>query len=661
MPAATPGSRHSTAPTFASPAFVAPNSVSQDPLCAPLTLLFRSPLLSTPPLEHVVLYTPASRLPSPNHRASGRQRGQCRGRQSRRESWRCRGFWCSFPPPRDCETDHCGYHPAKCQGGSAAQLAEEPQGARARPQADRASPPRRCASPAATAEAPHVEAVLPALATTTAAAEKNPIDVTYLPEAKTAVAAAAAAAPGGTTREVVDPEVVFLLALQQNSELSLGASSAALRLLREAEQQFSAAYGSNQERSQPAQEEALRASRLAAAAAQLCRSLQAHIPSVPLPAVPEAAAAASPPPLPNVGLLTAQIAALEAMLQVELHHQKALLLLSSADERRAAISEVLWCVAALVTVLPHFFQPNQQQQQPGGYRSAAAAAVAEACPRLGQTLLQIADLALQGGDRVKQQQQLQEQQQQQLQEQQQGADTYMRKRLDTTGADGLMPTLQALAILCDARRVGTQWAEMLTQPLQGSPSPEAFKNCALIALLEQLVSRDDHRGVLQAALSVACNLAAGPPQTEDAAVVLLPQAAAILSSGNTYDIVREAAEMVLHLAFNNGCRHLQSVVAATPAVLPSYLDILDRCKVNHDLPTAIIALDYISAILEREPSARQEIYALDGIAKMESVQFLSNEALDRKVSWIISTYFDGFSDEEEEQSPASFNTFTASA
>ncbi|OEH73756.1 hypothetical protein cyc_04003 [Cyclospora cayetanensis] len=342
------------------------------------------------------------------------------------------------------------------------------------------------------------------------------------------------------------------------------------------------------------------------------------------------------------------------MLQVELHHQKALLLLSSADERRAAISEVLWCVAALVTVLPHFFQPNQQQQQPGGYRSAAAAAVAEACPRLGQTLLQIADLALQGGDRVKQQQQLQEQQQQQLQEQQQGADTYMRKRLDTTGADGLMPTLQALgknkvlrkqqpsqrsrnsstwlslvspesagscavdaaAILCDARRVGTQWAEMLTQPLQGSPSPEAFKNCALIALLEQLVSRDDHRGVLQAALSVACNLAAGPPQTEDAAVVLLPQAAAILSSGNTYDIVREAAEMVLHLAFNNGCRHLQSVVAATPAVLPSYLDILDRCKVNHDLPTAIIALDYISAILEREPSARQEIYALDGIAHL---------------------------------------------
>ncbi|KAL8272075.1 hypothetical protein Esti_004010 [Eimeria stiedai] len=418
----------------------------------------------------------------------------------------------------------------------------------------------------------------------------------------------------------------------------LGACKPALHLLQQSERQFAAAYAEKQQQQQQkAEEECLAAVRSVTIAARLCGNLQRHIPDSGV-----AAAAA------DVALLAARIAVLESILRIELQQQQALLLLSSGDARRACVAEVLWCLHAEVRALLLFSQHEQQQQQQqqecgSEFCSAAAAAVGAACPTLASTLLKVVEEALQGAARARQPPHLLQQEQQQEQQQllqQRDPDAFLRERLDKTGADGLVPALQCLAVLCDSRRVSRMWASDLTGP-QGP---------LLLSLLQHLLRNDDHRGVLQAALSVVTSLAAGPPQSEKAVSSLLPLVVSILSSASSFDIKREAAEAVLHLAFNNDAMYLREVLAAEPDVLSSLLDMIEHCK--YDLASVLICLDFFAEVLEREPRTRAHVQAMDGIARIESVQFVHSEAVDKRVSWLISRYFDGLSDEENEEPSA---------
>ncbi|KAL8436993.1 hypothetical protein Efla_007847 [Eimeria flavescens] len=421
---------------------------------------------------------------------------------------------------------------------------------------------------------------------------------------------------------------------------ALGACKPALHLLQQAERQFAAACAAKQQQQQQQQGEGadkqcLSAVRLVTIAARLCGNLQRHIPDSGVAAAATPAAAAA-----DASLLAARIAALEGMLKVELQQQQALLLLSSGDERRACVAEVLWCLNVEVRALLLFYQHEQQQQQQQQQQqhfsrqfcSAAAAAVGAECPNLALTLLRLIDMALQGSARAKNS----HEQQQQQQQQQRDPDAFLRERLDKTGADGLVPALQCLAVLCDSRRVGLLWGSEIL----ASHGPQ------LLSLLQHLLQTDDHRGVLHAALSVVTSLAAGPPSFQEAALALLPSVASILHSASSFDIRREAAEGVLHLAMNNEARHLDKVLAASPSVVDSLLDTLERSK--YDLASVLICLDFFSGLLDKKPKMRAEIQAADGIAKLESVQFVHGEEIDKRVSWLVARYFDDLSEEEEE-------------
>ncbi|CDI79477.1 hypothetical protein EAH_00043600 [Eimeria acervulina] len=83
--------------------------------------------------------------------------------------------------------------------------------------------------------------------------------------------------------------------------------------------------------------------------------------------------------------------------------------------------------------------------------------------------------------------------------------------------------------------------------------------------------------------------------------------------------------------------------------------MIEHCK--YDFTSVMIGLDFIGGVLEKEPKTRMEIYEMDGIAKLESVQFLHNEAIDKRVSTLISKYLDGFSEDEEEPPPNAFSAF----
>nr|CEL70701.1 TPA: hypothetical protein BN1204_063810 [Neospora caninum Liverpool] len=232
-------------------------------------------------------------------------------------------------------------------------------------------------------------------------------------------------------------------------------------------------------------------------------------------------------------------------------------------------------------------------------------------------------------------------------------------RFNENGADILIPALKILALLCSNVRVRSCWAGAVV-----AVGGEAFRDLVASCFEKR---RTIHRqvrvsektvtprgrwvghgsatlGVFCAALSLVASLAAGPPQQTDYVVPLIRGLAEILHSAEPVDIRREAAVSLLHVGLNHGKKHLSEVVHAEPSVIQGMLDILEQNK--YDRACVITALDFLNGVLESQPTGRVEVYRRDGIAKIESAQFLHDQAIDNFISWMVSHYFDDFNEAE---------------
>ncbi|PHJ20206.1 hypothetical protein CSUI_005960 [Cystoisospora suis] len=216
------------------------------------------------------------------------------------------------------------------------------------------------------------------------------------------------------------------------------------------------------------------------------------------------------------------------------------------------------------------------------------------------------------------------------------------KRFNGNGADILVPALKLLNLFCACLPLADTWADDMI-----SAGGEDFQR-----LLVKLLQQKDvmHRGVLCATLSFVACMAAGASQRTDYVVALIKPAAEILNSAEPYDIRREAAVYLLHMALNHGKRHLDKVVGAEPSVIQGMLDILEQNK--YDRASVMIALDFLRGVLDARPSSRMDVYRRDGIAKIESAQFLHDPAVDDLISWMVSHYFDDFNEAEEDDEEA---------
>ncbi|KFH16108.1 hypothetical protein TGMAS_247300 [Toxoplasma gondii MAS] len=212
-------------------------------------------------------------------------------------------------------------------------------------------------------------------------------------------------------------------------------------------------------------------------------------------------------------------------------------------------------------------------------------------------------------------------------------------RFNENGADILIPALKILALLCSNFRVRTCWADAVV-----AVGGDAFRDLLASCFKTR---RTIHRGVYCAALALVASLAAGPPQQTDYVVPLIRGLAEILHSAEPVDIRREAAVSLLHVGLNHGKKHLNAVVEAEPSVIQGMLDILEQNK--YDRACVITALDFVNGVLESVPTGRVEVYRRDGIAKIESAQFLHDRAIDNFISWMVSHYFDDFNEAEGDE------------
>ncbi|PFH38246.1 hypothetical protein BESB_005870 [Besnoitia besnoiti] len=517
--------------------------------------------------------------------------------------------------------------------------------------------------------------------------------------------------PGTTTLRLlmrrVQQEVVYALANiaadYQGGVLELGGASLALQTMHDALLELAAIPAASPEASAPTAPfgaaEAARASGCAPALRLRTGGwLLANLLRPPLFG-PAALAAMLGCTLPETGasdggdVHPGGVQVLCALLHLEVEQQHAAMRLPANDDRRGAVAEGLWCLLLFLEAIfcGHPPIPPQALAQGGaegpggrlgpGWEGAAAAEektakTLERVPELVPLLLRLVFEAFQGAETRRETRRAAMATgpsagfsfgatptdsmgappkptgepgsggaETASAEWQGGLGDSERDRLNRVNenaSDILVPALKILALLCSSIRVRTSWADTLV-----TAGGDAFRDLVSSCFAQQGTV---HRGVLCATLSLVANLAAGLPPHTAYVVPLAPAVAAILHSSEPFDIRREAAVSLLHMALNHGKKHLDEVVRVEPSVVQGMLDILEQNK--YDRASVLIALDFLNGVLEAQPGGRVEVYRRDGIAKIESAQFLHDAAVDDKISWMVSHYFDDFNEAEEEDEEA---------
>ncbi|CBZ55955.1 conserved hypothetical protein [Neospora caninum Liverpool] len=366
----------------------------------------------------------------------------------------------------------------------------------------------------------------------------------------------------------------------------------------------------------------------------------------------------------TAGLRLGGLQVLHALLRLEVEHQHAALRLPANDDRRAAVAEGLWSLLLFLEAVlrgpvvpavdPHHRSKAAMQRtlDHSGAGAAAAAAEEETAKTLELVAPEIVSLLI----RL-------------VFEAFQGAETWRTRRR----AAAMQGTNQALfsggidSTFAFGAKGGSmdspaaERAQAGTVPRFGAGGPLDVTTSELVGdrgdgVTDRLARFNENGAdILIPALKILapCTFLALKPEPfvaepaveqTDYVVPLIRGLAEILHSAEPVDIRREAAVSLLHVGLNHGKKHLSEVVHAEPSVIQGMLDILEQNK--YDRACVITALDFLNGVLESQPTGRVEVYRRDGIAKIESAQFLHDQAIDNFISWMVSHYFDDFNEAE---------------
>eukprot|EP00921_Rhytidocystis_pertsovi_P020201 GHVQ01032056.1.p1 GENE.GHVQ01032056.1~~GHVQ01032056.1.p1 ORF type:complete len:634 (-),score=110.86 GHVQ01032056.1:967-2868(-) len=147
-----------------------------------------------------------------------------------------------------------------------------------------------------------------------------------------------------------------------------------------------------------------------------------------------------------------------------------------------------------------------------------------------------------------------------------------------------------------------------------------------------------HRGIKADAARLAASLAAGRTRHLELVIPVLPRMCEMLDSPESYNIKREAAAYILNVGFNDGVKHLATVMEQKPSVVDGMMALLEKSK--YDKQSVLVALDFIEGVMMFWRGGRRLLFDKNAIEVMESAQFLHDEMIERKIGWMVERYFD---------------------